>query len=974
MLAARPTARPLLALCLAALTWSLVGLLGGCPATTPEWPEDDGFDDHTFARLQDPAQFNAHAAIGVTGAAALKFVIVGFGQPKVQQIRFLDARFYEFHDEWYWFRLLNDQPVPGSRERPVSGRSFATIAEIDAWMQTRKTGLPLGMRMVDERLYSDYFYEISVRQERRALGIGTIVHIPARTGEHAREQVWGFELEYSDVVDVAGLELFFATLRSSLPAEIADNLRYIARSPHQDQLIAQLRRRGHPLADQLTSYAELAIPGEVEVYNPGLIAGRLRKVPSDPQQAAKILTEGNAAGNWGVIWMMASVPDELPAAAGLLTAVPQTPLAHVNLLARNRGIPNAYIGGLLEDPQLDQLSRVHAPVVLLAQANGELTLEPISEADYARWRGLARSRRPTLERATPSELPYVVDLEQAKAADVPELRGVIGGKAAGFVVLHAASAATPERPLAITIRAYAEHLEPLRPLIADVLVDPSFERDGRARYLLLEGRAAFDERFAGPADQVWAGQFVAAHPPSKAKRDAIANLLVRDGIKQAIRDQPLDPETSAQIEAALHNHFGSFAAVQGLRFRSSSSVEDVEGFSGAGLYDSNTGFLQADKQADKGERKKTWAWAMQKTWASYWSWEAFEERELAGIAHLDGDMAVLVHARFDDHFERSNGVLTLTLDLSADRRGAQQATPGPRASMEVDVQRGALSVTNPPPEHVGELPEVDRLTQMTAGQPVLVDRVQRAGKPGKVRSPDEAYVLDVDTLTALFHESVVIAERWLEIENQGLPAARARGRVTLDIEFRQLDAGWPAYANGAIEPPRMIIKQARSLDPGVPAGAESLLQQPLPRDLLLFADRIERRSCRGTHTRMDLLELWTDPMATPALGFASTPFLARVRLQAQGIEGGLREFDLDHLEWAAVAHPNMELGAPWAFELLLDDSVTTAVGVGLDQLEWRGGLLRVSSGGKLLSEEPAPCATEVLYASPDGFLRSLISP
>ncbi|PRQ08207.1 PEP/pyruvate-binding domain-containing protein [Enhygromyxa salina] len=971
MLDARAMARPPLS---AAPAWLLAMILmviviisiSGCPTTAPEWPEDDGFDDHTFARIDDRAHFDAHAAIGVTGAAALKFVILDFGEPKTQQIRYLDARFYEFHDQWYWFRLLNGVPVPGSRERPVSGHAFATVEEIVDWVQTDKTTPPLGMRMIDGRLYSDHFYEISIRRERRVLGIGTIVHTPARTGEHPRDELWGFELEYSDAVDRPALELFFATLRGSLPAEIADNLRYIARSPSQEQLVAQLQSRDHPLAKQLTSYAELAIPGEIEVYNPGLIAGRLRKLPSDPQQAAKVLTEGNA----GVIWMMGSVPDELPAAAGLLTAVPQTPLAHVNLLARNRGIPNAYIGGLLEDAHLDQLSRVHAPVVLLAQPDGELTLEPITEADYARWRGLARQRQPTLSRVDPSTLPYALDLDREVASRVPELRGIIGGKAAGFVVLRAAGATMPDRPLAITTRAYAEHLAPLRPLIADVLGDPGFTNDPRVRYLLLEGREAFDQRFASDADQTWAKQLAAAHPPNKAKRDAIANLLVRDGIKRAIRDQPLSADVHAELEAALRAHFGSFAANQGLRFRSSSTVEDVEGFSGAGLYDSNTGFLQADAQADESDRKKTVAWAMQKTWASYWSWEAFEERELAGIDHLAGDMAVLVHARFEDHLELSNGVLTFTLDLSADRGGAQQAAPGPRASMEVDVQRGALSVTNPPPEHVGELPEVDRVVWRGADQHPQIERVQRAGKPSEVSASD-AYVLDDAALAGLFDESLAIAARWIEIENQSLPRPRARGRVTLDIEFRELDAGWPALASGSRSAPRMIIKQVRSLDPGVPAGAEQLLTQPVPRDLLLFADRIEKRSCRGPHTHVDLLELWTDPM-TPSLGYARSPFLARVRLQAHGLAGGLRQFDLDHLDYAAVTHPNMELGAPWSVELVLDGGVANTEGVGLDRLEARDGLLRVLFGGKLLSEEAAPCGVEVLYASPDGFLRSLI--
>src|SRR6185295_13920367 len=133
---------------------------------------------------------------------------------------------------------------------------------------------PLGMRIIDDRLYSDHFYDISIRREKRSFGIGTIVRLPARPGDEQRdEEVWGFELEYSDQLDLAALEHFFAVLRDSLPDEIATRLRFIARSPHQTQLIARLRVEKHALADRLTSYAELAVPGEIEVYNPGLIAG-----------------------------------------------------------------------------------------------------------------------------------------------------------------------------------------------------------------------------------------------------------------------------------------------------------------------------------------------------------------------------------------------------------------------------------------------------------------------------------------------------------------------------------------------------------------------------------------------------------------------------------------------------------------------------------------------------------------------------
>src|SRR5690606_25069694 len=128
-------------------------------------------------------------------------------------------------------RLLNGAPIPGSRERPLADHSFASVAELVDWVRARAGPPPLGMRFVDDRLYSDYFYELAIHKQRRALGIGTLIHLAARTGEHPREELWAFELEYSDPVGEAELDRFFAALSEALPGEIAERLHFVARSP-----------------------------------------------------------------------------------------------------------------------------------------------------------------------------------------------------------------------------------------------------------------------------------------------------------------------------------------------------------------------------------------------------------------------------------------------------------------------------------------------------------------------------------------------------------------------------------------------------------------------------------------------------------------------------------------------------------------------------------------------------------------------
>jgi hypothetical protein len=285
------------------------------------------------------------------------------------------------------------------------------------------------------------------------------------------------------------------------------------------------------------------------------------------------------------------------------------------------------------------------------------------------------------------------------------------------------------------------------------------------------------------------------------------------------------------------------------------------------------------------------------------------------------------------------------------------------------VQVGALSVTNPPPERAGEiLPEVNRVVQERAGGPIHIERVARSTELAS------GYVLDDAALETLLRQTVAIAELWLEQENRRLPPAQARSRVTLDLEVREVVAGWPAYANGDVAPPRIVIKQVRSLDPGPPSGLDRLLEQPIPRDLLLFADRIEKRSCRGRRAALELLEVHTDPGAIPPLGHADVPFLARVRVQAQGLEGGPRQFDLDHLVFERVGRAGMQQGGPWVLDLLLAPATASLTAVAIDRIESGGGLLRLGRGGRVLGEEPAPCTTEVLFASPDEFLRALLGP
>ena len=286
-----------------------------------------GFDDHTVDTLPSLAKYEEFAVTS-NGRSEAKFILTSFGtDPKMH---YLDSNFFALHDEWYWFRLMNGARVPGREGiAPFDGHSFATVQDIYAWAK-QEAVLPLDLAWVDGgRLYSPRFYTLSLDIRPRAFGLGTLIHVTARG---ARPERWAFQLEFSDQVIHSELVKFFEQLDATLPPELRGKVFWVVRSPQQETLAVDMETQQLRFHDRILRLKDLAVTGELEVYNGGLTSGRLRIIRSGQS------FEGTTPND---LLMLEDVPDFLPPAAGVITAVPQTPLAHFNLLARNRGIPNA---------------------------------------------------------------------------------------------------------------------------------------------------------------------------------------------------------------------------------------------------------------------------------------------------------------------------------------------------------------------------------------------------------------------------------------------------------------------------------------------------------------------------------------------------------------------------------------------------------------------------------------------------------
>ena len=327
------------------------------------------------------------------------------------------------------------------------------------------------------------------------------------------------------------------------------------------------------------------------------------------------------------IVLLNGIPNDVSVVAGIITTEFQTPLSHINVLSNSRGTPNMALRDGWTNPQLTDL--IGQLVYLNVRADSfEIRLADLEEAQQF-WA--------TNEPQTPifpsknTTLNGLVDLTQADHSFVDR----IGGKAANFAeilkVPGSPAIPVPELSFAIPFHYYDQHLKHhgLDVYIHNMLQDADFQTFPSIRKQKLEE------------------------------------------LQDSIRTAPIDAALVALVKAKIE-HFAEFSSI---RFRSSTNAEDLEAFSGAGLYSSYS--------AKKGHEFKTVENAIRKVWASMWNWRAFEERSYFKIDHESCAMGILVHRSFPD--EDANGVLIT--------RNLYNQNPG----LIINVQYKEYSIVFPEP-------------------------------------------------------------------------------------------------------------------------------------------------------------------------------------------------------------------------------------------------------------------------------------
>ncbi|REC55584.1 pyruvate, phosphate dikinase [Chryseobacterium piscium] len=318
-----------------------------------------------------------------------------------------------------------------------------------------------------------------------------------------------------------------------------------------------------------------------------------------------------------------TTPEFIPTVRGIIITELQTPLSHLVLLAKNRNIPVYVDTKVWEKQSVNNL--LGKKVELITKENS-----------YS----LKASQKPIPVKKAVKEIILKRDLSVTDLVDLETVTPLnivnsIGSKATNLGLLkqiqkELKSYKTPEYAFAIPFYYFDQHIK-----------DNHFQDK-------------INELYAIPKDSV--------------------KLLEKElkAFRKTVKNSKVNPELLKKIEEKLNaqNDFKNF------RFRSSTNAEDMEGFNGAGLYDSKTAII--------GDTEKTVEKAILEVWSSFWNFRAFQERDLFGIDHESCAMGVLVHRSFPD--EKANGVL-VTRNLYRDRY----------AGITVNVQLGEESVVKPEP-------------------------------------------------------------------------------------------------------------------------------------------------------------------------------------------------------------------------------------------------------------------------------------
>ena len=483
------------------------------------------------------------------------------------------------------------------------------------------------------------------------------------------------------------------------------------------QLLDTLQRDANKLAGVRHKLFGDEIGVGFRALNPGLARGVLH-APSDLQRLGNFSPNG--------IYLLPETVSDLPPIAGIMTAGEGNPLSHVQLLARNLGIPNVGVNTAML-PTIREHDGEN--VVMAVSPSGLVELSK----DSAKWDSLfgkTESSQEVVIRPDLTKLDLgvksIVNLNDLSADDSGR---TVGPKAAklGELRKHFPKAVSPG--VAIPFGVFREV----------VLDQPYRDTQQTVFEWMVENYRNIETLPAGSQER---------HETAERFRAELYDLIM-----QARLDMPLQQQLRSSMEQA----FGALDEI-GVFVRSDTNVEDLAGFTGAGLNLTLSNVVGFDNVLK----------AIPRVWASPFTARAYAWRQ----SHMESP-------------ENVYPAVLLLKSVSNDKSGVmvtQDIDTGDRQVLSVAVNEGVGGAVD------GQSSESLRIDTRDGSVRVLAMATapwrrnpSASGGVDKLPVSGDEHVLQPDEIKQLIQFTKELPQRFPPItDDQGNPAPA-------DIEFGFLD-------------------------------------------------------------------------------------------------------------------------------------------------------------------------------------------
>ena len=461
--------------------------------------------------------------------------------------------------------------------------------------------------------------------------LGTIVNFKD-------QGLYAFELWPGDNMPPEGLVQCWKLLSASIPP--ANPLRFRACGASHEKTLRDALADPNTSAELKKDLAQLLDVALIKnedlfkavVYQPltiGTTIGTLRilqNVNTDPNQLLELSRED--------ILVCDELPNDLPSVRALITAQLQTPLCHVALLCANRKAPNFALKSAITT-----LASLEGKVVKLTCTMLDYAIAEATAKDQEEWlqspqgqRAMAHANS-ALSDTVLKEIPFddkldglITIKDLSSSSKLKEHEDGIGAKASQIAKMRGAR--LPEHcykvidpAFVIPFHYYTEHLKAALPI-------PEGATESPLAAVIAKAKTGM---------------------PTRELANALSEIQVKIIESTHFNSQLLDLVLQ-HLKTGLSDPNSVFAQSGGAIFRSSTNVEDLPGFNGAGLY-----LSEAVKKEDLTIREKV-AETIKRVWASVWTVRGFMERGEFGLDQSHVRMAILVMPFLDKSRVVANGV------------------------------------------------------------------------------------------------------------------------------------------------------------------------------------------------------------------------------------------------------------------------------------------------------------------------------